>query len=462
MIPNFRTYINETYWSRMNRRAQGTLDKKEDNLDLLDFDGFFKYVEDKYKDKVFNIAQSEAHWQKYHSCIVDIKDNVSLVIYVYDDAQKNSMTLFWDNTLNTDFLKEISKKFDVNYRSGIRCLDIKPQNGQSCIKLYIQFLDFVLDNLDVMFDKSSISETYWSGMNRRSQGTLNRKEDNVDNLDFDSFYNYIVSKYEKTTYDIDHNIMHSDKYGYRTCEVYPVENVYLIIYFYDDNPDHKAMKLMWEKVGIDRDFIKNFREQFKTVYNTSIVYNTRAEYIDIIVDDKQYYNRTYIKVLDYILKNKKTMLVETYWSGMNRRSQGTLVRKENDIERFDRDGMYDLIVNTFEFRKDVPIAKIMTHQTSEENKYISIPIIWESYHLYRMSVNFNNGKINRIKIFLSYDKLKECCPSLFEKFMIVENDSGGGVQVYPKNNQKITNQFCIDVLETICMSEYGVLQKREN
>ena len=35
MIPNFNTYVNETYWSRMNRRSQGTLDRKEDKNPLL-------------------------------------------------------------------------------------------------------------------------------------------------------------------------------------------------------------------------------------------------------------------------------------------------------------------------------------------------------------------------------------------------------------------------------------------
>ena len=32
MIPNFNTYLNETYWSNMNRRAQGTLNRKEDTV----------------------------------------------------------------------------------------------------------------------------------------------------------------------------------------------------------------------------------------------------------------------------------------------------------------------------------------------------------------------------------------------------------------------------------------------
>jgi hypothetical protein len=36
--------ITETYWSRMNRRSQGTLARKEDSVDLMDIDGFYDYL----------------------------------------------------------------------------------------------------------------------------------------------------------------------------------------------------------------------------------------------------------------------------------------------------------------------------------------------------------------------------------------------------------------------------------
>ena len=43
---------------------------------------------------------------------------------------------------------------------------------------------------------SKITETYWSGMNKRSQGTRVRKEDDPENFDKEQFFNYLRSRYE--------------------------------------------------------------------------------------------------------------------------------------------------------------------------------------------------------------------------------------------------------------------------
>ena len=52
MIPDFKTYINETYWSNLNKRAQGTIVRKEDNTNIInkyDGDEMVEYILDNYE-----------------------------------------------------------------------------------------------------------------------------------------------------------------------------------------------------------------------------------------------------------------------------------------------------------------------------------------------------------------------------------------------------------------------------
>ena len=43
--------------------------------------------------------------------------------------------------------------------------------------------------------KTYLKESHWSEMNRRSQGITVRKEDNIDHMDIDEFYNYLKDSY---------------------------------------------------------------------------------------------------------------------------------------------------------------------------------------------------------------------------------------------------------------------------
>ena len=47
-----------------------------------------------------------------------------------------------------------------------------------------------------------LSESIWSDMQDRSTGEIVRKEDDVNLLDRDGFYNYIMEHYKTTTEDV--------------------------------------------------------------------------------------------------------------------------------------------------------------------------------------------------------------------------------------------------------------------
>jgi hypothetical protein len=48
MIPDFKTYIKESYWSEMNRRSQGVKMRREDDVNNLDNEDFYEYLKRRY------------------------------------------------------------------------------------------------------------------------------------------------------------------------------------------------------------------------------------------------------------------------------------------------------------------------------------------------------------------------------------------------------------------------------
>ena len=49
MIPDFKTYITESTWGDMRRRAEGEQIRKEDDVNYLNFNDFFEYLASHYK-----------------------------------------------------------------------------------------------------------------------------------------------------------------------------------------------------------------------------------------------------------------------------------------------------------------------------------------------------------------------------------------------------------------------------
>lgn len=49
MIPDFKTFISESIWSDMQDRSTGDIIRKEDDINLLDIDGFIEYLKNTYK-----------------------------------------------------------------------------------------------------------------------------------------------------------------------------------------------------------------------------------------------------------------------------------------------------------------------------------------------------------------------------------------------------------------------------
>jgi hypothetical protein len=78
--------------------------------------------------------------------------------------------------------------------------DIKPKKGRVDKEFFITVLDFINANLqspeESVVERKPITESAWDDMRERGEGKIIRKEDDVNLMNFDDFYQYLQKKYE--------------------------------------------------------------------------------------------------------------------------------------------------------------------------------------------------------------------------------------------------------------------------
>ena len=88
--------------------------------------------------------------------------------------------------------------------------------------------------------KKFIEESIWSDMQDRSTGEVVRKEDDVNNLDFDEFYTYIKNRYKIKVKYIDLHAIGSE-FG----DVLGVNITEDIVLFYEPKRGHILLSLIF-------------------------------------------------------------------------------------------------------------------------------------------------------------------------------------------------------------------------
>ena len=139
-------------------------------------------------------------------------------------------------------------------------------------------------------------------------------------------------------------------------------------------------------------------------------------------------------------------LSESIWSDMQDRSAGETVRKEDDINLLDSDGLYDYINK--HYKRIAPFAFI-----TNIGGMLSVPIIrgtvhncvWYSPESEIKAVSIGDGMISQVDGLLNL---------LYDNFSIKEingeNNDGEYTTlywVYPKDGSEVTNKFFIDVID---------------
>ena len=287
---------------------------------------------------------------------------------------------------------------------------------------------------------SNITESIWSDIQDRSTGDTIRKEDDINHLDRKGLYDYLISHYKNTNSferisDLPSVniikvpiIIKGDAYhihfNFNTNEVYVhYATLYMV---------NKLLGKVSEKFSVKSDSNKG-----PTWYTISPK------------DGSKVTNQFFIDVIDFIIDNipdpnergVKKIVNESIWSDIQDRSSGDAIRKEDDINHLDREGLYDYL--TSHYKNTDPFAPIYN---SDAFDTIKVPFLIEggSYCVY---LDF---KVNEVYIpFSSPYKVNGLFSKLADEFSL-KCDSKTRHKWYiisPKDGSEVTNTFFIHVID---------------
>ena len=162
MIPDFKTFINESLWSDMEDRSIGDEIRKEDDINHLDFEELIEYVKDRYEVQIPNPNNFFAvgGWFTPETAIgrisipVERNDasetpnlgNRMLAIDLEKGTLKISPNKFifrlYPNELRRAF-PSTDYEFIIDPREPYDC--IKPKNGEVTNNMCVDAIDRILD-----------------------------------------------------------------------------------------------------------------------------------------------------------------------------------------------------------------------------------------------------------------------------------------------------------------------------
>ena len=448
MIPNFKTYINESVWSDIHKRSNGKSTRKEDDIELLDMFGLYEYILANYEltDNRFEMTYGTENMAIYVSSYGD----EILLTYKFGEVH-----CFFN--LSRPLYNELSKLFYIK-RSEEKHYIIFPKKDVTN-KFYIDVLDCIIANKSacILKRKENVSESVWSDIHHRSNGKIVRKEDDIDLMSAEELYNYIKDTYLfKSTSDI----FIDEKRDRIVINLYDVaggRESYLSLNGYD------------EKYIILSDlYTKHMRDLLDAYYHVGERSFRNPSLDDFIIrpkDDGEITNKFFIEVLDFLIDNadnthqpnlypaNKFRKNESIWSDIHHRSNGTSIRKEDDINNLDYKEFFDYIYVNYwptEFNNGEIIHQFPSYSKSEIWK-IQIPVevhIKGSSHEITppITINANKSTGKLVSLLLSsdltktYPEILDICEFDHDKFHIPH---------IVRQKGELTNQFCVDVIDKI-------------
>ena len=186
MIPDFKTFIKESIWSDIQDRSAGDTVRKEDDVNLLDKDEFYDYLKNKYNKFTHLISKdpSEIHIKLGWSYFPQ-RDYIIDIHWVEKNEIKNLYLNFGPCELNTLCHK--------NFKIGTSNDGI---SNEEILNIIDFCLDYISSHKEIESPMSPLSESIWSDIQDRSSGDTVRKEDDIDNLNYEEFFTYLTEHYQ--------------------------------------------------------------------------------------------------------------------------------------------------------------------------------------------------------------------------------------------------------------------------
>ncbi len=193
--------IFESIWSDMQDRGAGDMIKREDDINLLDGEGFAEYLKKLYKNvdtpfKIFIDVENVI-------TVPILKSTKGQLICVHYDCTNNIVYgrydfLYYQDPDLFEKLRKDYKTFMLK-KSFATYVRFEPRVGEFSNEFFIEIIDFYLENCDVDLKKilvKNVNESIWSDMQDRGTGDKIKEEDSIDRFEKNQLMDYLRDTYE--------------------------------------------------------------------------------------------------------------------------------------------------------------------------------------------------------------------------------------------------------------------------
>ena len=319
--------------------------------------------------------------------------------------------------------------------------------------------------------RTYIGESVWSDMHRRSNGGQERKEDSLDNMSLQGFYDYWRKRYNvigktggawKDMKCVNHPFKKERIFS--TPIEYTHNDVFVYTYCIEMSYDYRVEEIKELRITYFSSFSLEYpdlRDVLGPEYNVD-----DSGYISIVNGEYKFHH--YIDIIDKCISMVKKPYVEitmneSVWADMHKRSNGEIVRKEDDVNHL---GYEEFFVYLTEHYK--PKSRKINEGIGGRTSIIDINVI-EIF----IPIESIDGKIKTLLIMISKMDGKmisaETSSTLFDKYVNLEKILGDkytinalkpGFRVSLKPKINPTNRDCVDLIDTfINVVDNPILEK---
>ena len=202
MIPDFKTFLNESLWADVQSQAAGDTIKKEDDINRMDVLGLDEYTSSRYEVFTDRIGHAEDtnDIEYVYVPVLRYKDDGDKVYYLCRDfPPQDTITINIDlKHLDHDIYEKLNQQYSLSVIMS-DYLKIEPKDGGNVDnEFFFEVLDFIIDNADksaLNVKKLFVNESLWADVQNQASGNTVKKEDDVNRFDAKGFYDYIQKKY---------------------------------------------------------------------------------------------------------------------------------------------------------------------------------------------------------------------------------------------------------------------------
>lgn len=239
IFPLLSKNVNESVWGSIRKKSLGQETRIEDGVNKMSKDRFFEYLVKNYeyvgpRPEKYSIKKdirsdyntviwipiyqykdySEPYYIRFDYHIKgktindrsrDKIDTENSIMLQYESWMKPEPALIEKLAENEDFTIEEIMEYDEEMdKSDIKYLSISPypSSGKEINQqFFIDIIDYILDEMDgnmtpVLKKKSSINESVWGSIRKKSLGLETRIEDDINNLDSEGLTDYLKKHYK--------------------------------------------------------------------------------------------------------------------------------------------------------------------------------------------------------------------------------------------------------------------------